>query len=66
MTSVVFLLVPRLHLLDLAGPAQVFHTAAELGYPLRAALRGGAGRVAAAQGLPLRGRVTGPRLARPT
>ncbi|MEV6009583.1 DJ-1/PfpI family protein [Streptomyces sp. NPDC051976] len=36
MTRVVFLLVPRLHLLDLAGPAQVFSTAADygLGYTL--------------------------------
>jgi transcriptional regulator GlxA family with amidase domain len=35
--QVVFLLVPQLHLLDLAGPAQVFSTAAELGaaYELR-------------------------------
>ncbi|MFI1796289.1 GlxA family transcriptional regulator [Streptomyces sp. NPDC020379] len=32
MTRVVFLLVPRLHLLDLAGPAQVFSTAADLGH----------------------------------
>jgi transcriptional regulator GlxA family with amidase domain len=32
-TKVVFLLVPRLHLLDLAGPAQVFSTAADDGYP---------------------------------
>ena len=31
MTSVVFLLVPGLHLLDLAGPAQAFGTAADLG-----------------------------------
>ncbi|PRX45860.1 AraC family transcriptional regulator with amidase-like domain [Prauserella shujinwangii] len=36
MTRVVFVLVPSLHLLDLAGPAQVFSTAADLGhaYPL--------------------------------
>jgi transcriptional regulator GlxA family with amidase domain len=35
-TRVVFLLVPRVHLLDLAGPAQVFSTAADhgLGYAL--------------------------------
>lgn len=32
-TRVVFLLPPRLHLLDLAGPAQVFSTAADLGCP---------------------------------
>ena len=31
MTRVVFLLVPELHLLDLAGPAQVFSTAADQG-----------------------------------
>ncbi|MFC7479351.1 hypothetical protein ACFQX7_03755 [Luedemannella flava] len=31
MTKVVFLLAPGVHLLDLAGPAQVFHTAAALG-----------------------------------
>lgn len=31
MTRIVFLLSPRLHLLDLAGPAQVFSTAADLG-----------------------------------
>jgi transcriptional regulator GlxA family with amidase domain len=30
--KVVFLLVPQLHLLDLAGPAQVFSTAADLGH----------------------------------
>ena len=32
MARLVFLLVPQLHLLDLAGPAQVFSTAADLGY----------------------------------
>ena len=31
MTRVAFLLVPGLHLLDLAGPAQAFGTAADLG-----------------------------------
>ncbi|MCO1658341.1 GlxA family transcriptional regulator [Pseudonocardia humida] len=31
MSRVVFLLVPQLHLLDLAGPAQVFSTAADFG-----------------------------------
>ena len=43
MTRVVFLLVPQLHLLDLAGPAQVFSTAADLGLRLPAALRRRAG-----------------------
>ena len=33
MTRVAFFLVPGLHLLDLAGPAQVFSSAADLGYP---------------------------------
>ena len=32
MARVAFVLVPQLHLLDLAGPAQVFSTAADLGY----------------------------------
>jgi transcriptional regulator GlxA family with amidase domain len=32
MTTIVFLLVPKLHLLDLAGPAQVFSTAKDFGY----------------------------------
>lgn len=32
MTRVAFLLVPGLHLLDLAGPAQVFSSARDLGY----------------------------------
>ena len=32
MTKVVFLLVPSVHLLDLAGPAQAFSTAADAGY----------------------------------
>ncbi|MDX6744951.1 AraC family transcriptional regulator [Actinocorallia sp. A-T 12471] len=33
MPKVVFLLLPGVHLLDLAGPAQVFSSAAELGHP---------------------------------
>ena len=33
MHKIVFLLVPNVHLLDLAGPAQVFSTAASFGYP---------------------------------
>lgn len=37
MTRVVFLLVPGLHLLDLAGPAQVFGMAADAGLPYRLA-----------------------------
>ncbi|KUN30159.1 AraC family transcriptional regulator [Streptomyces antibioticus] len=33
MSHVVFFLVPGVHLLDLAGPAQVFSTAADFGHP---------------------------------
>ncbi|HEY1625984.1 MAG TPA: hypothetical protein VGG16_19510 [Streptosporangiaceae bacterium] len=33
MITVAFMLTPGLHLLDLAGPAQVFYTAADHGYP---------------------------------
>ncbi|MDR2983339.1 MAG: AraC family transcriptional regulator, partial [Nocardiopsaceae bacterium] len=32
MPTIVFMLAPQLHLLDLAGPAQVFSTAADDGY----------------------------------
>lgn len=63
MTTVVFLLLPGVHLLDLAGPAQVFYTAGDLGHPydlryVSGAPAGGpagsdAGVVASAQGLPL-------------
>lgn len=48
MTTVVFALVPGVHLLDLAGPAQVFHSA---GYELRYVADGPV--VCAAQGLPV-------------
>ncbi|MEU4362384.1 DJ-1/PfpI family protein [Promicromonospora sp. NPDC023987] len=63
MTTVVFVLLPGVHLLDLAGPAQAFFTAGDFGQPydLRyvAATPAGdrpgpdAGVVASAQGLPL-------------
>lgn len=60
--QVVFLLVPRLHLLDLAGPAQVFSTAADqgLGYRLRYVAE--QEDVPTAQGLPLRASVDWPEL----
>jgi len=53
-TRVVFLLSPALHLLDLAGPAQVFSTAADdgLGYTLHYVAE--QEDVPTAQGLPLR------------
>ena len=53
MTRVVFLLVPGVHLLDLAGPAQVFSSAADLvgGYAL--SYVGDADTVPSHQGVPL-------------
>jgi transcriptional regulator GlxA family with amidase domain len=53
-TDVVFLLVPRLHLLDLAGPAQVLSTAADLGYHYRLRYVAEQEDVPTAQGLPVR------------
>jgi transcriptional regulator GlxA family with amidase domain len=61
-TRVVFLLVPRLHLLDLAGPAQVFSTAADLGYDYRLSYVAEREDVPTAQGLPLRAGVAWPAL----
>ncbi|MEE4544408.1 DJ-1/PfpI family protein [Streptomyces sp. V4-01] len=62
MTRVVFLLVPQLHLLDLAGPAQVFSTAADqsLGYELSYVAE--QQDVPTAQGVPLRAEAEWPRL----
>ena len=54
MTTVAFLLVPRVHLLDLAGPAQVFYTAAGLGYPYDLHYVAEQPEVPSAQGLPVR------------
>ena len=56
MTQVVFLLVPQLHLLDLAGPAQVFSTAADLGHGYRLHYVAEQEDVPTAQGVPLRRR----------
>ncbi|GAA4722924.1 Transcriptional regulator GlxA family, contains an amidase domain and an AraC-type DNA-binding HTH domain [Promicromonospora umidemergens] len=63
MTTVVFVLLPGVHLLDLAGPAQAFFTAGDLGRPYDLRYVSGApagdhpgsdaGVVASAQGLPL-------------
>jgi transcriptional regulator GlxA family with amidase domain len=62
-TKVVFLLVPRLHLLDLAGPAQAFGTAAALGrgYELRYVAE--QEDVPSAQGLTVRAQTDWPPLA---
>ncbi|MGN6791373.1 MAG: GlxA family transcriptional regulator [Streptosporangiaceae bacterium] len=60
MPAVVFLLVPQLHLLDLAGPAQVFSTAADdgLGYVLSYVAE--QSDVPAAQGISLSARTSWP------
>ena len=54
MPRVAFLLVPGLHLLDLAGPAQVFSTAADLGYGYELHYVAEQPEVATAQGLTVR------------
>ncbi|MFI9105963.1 GlxA family transcriptional regulator [Streptomyces fildesensis] len=62
MTRVVFLLVPHLHLLDLAGPAQVFSTAADFGYGYETAYVGEQEDIPTAQGVPLRAVTSWPDL----
>ncbi|WP_432109700.1 GlxA family transcriptional regulator [Streptomyces sp. AA1529] len=60
MTRVVLLLAPGVHLLDLAGPAQVFSTAAGLGRPYRLDYVGERELIHSAQGLPLGAETTWP------
>lgn len=62
MTHVVFLIAPRLHLLDLAGPAQVFSTAVEHGYDYRMHFVGEQSSVPSAQGLPVQASTRWPDL----
>ncbi|GAA0368309.1 AraC family transcriptional regulator [Streptomyces blastmyceticus] len=62
MTRVVFLLVPQLHLLDLAGPAQVFSTAADLGHGYTIGYVAEQEDVPTAQGVMLRAAVDWPEL----
>lgn len=62
MSNVVFLLVPRLHLLDLAGPAQVFSTAADHGHGYRLHYLAEQAEVATAQGIALRAQTSWPEL----
>ena len=62
MTRVVFVLTPRLHLLDLAGPAQVFSSAADLGYPYELHYVAAAPVVPSHQGVPLQAATTWPAL----
>ncbi|HEY1014937.1 MAG TPA: GlxA family transcriptional regulator [Herpetosiphonaceae bacterium] len=52
---VLVLVLPEVNLLDLAGPMQVFHTAAALGAPYRLACLAAERQVTSAQGLPLAG-----------
>ncbi|MDX2968707.1 GlxA family transcriptional regulator [Kribbella solani] len=59
---VLFVLVPKLHLLDLAGPAQVFSTANDLGYGYEVSYVAESDEVMTAQGVPLRTQVSWPEL----
>jgi len=61
-SRVVFLLLPQLHLLDLAGPAQVFSTAADLGHGYELGYVAEKEDVPTAQGLLLRADVEWPDL----
>jgi transcriptional regulator GlxA family with amidase domain len=63
-TRVVFLLVPGLHLLDLAGPAQVFSTARDLGHDYALVYVGERDEMRSAQGVALRAATTWPELTR--
>lgn len=53
MSHVVFFLVPGVHLLDLAGPAQVFSTAGDFGHPYTLSYIAERPQIISAQGLPL-------------
>ncbi|WAU83226.1 DJ-1/PfpI family protein [Streptomyces sp. Qhu-G9] len=53
MSHIVFFLVPGVHLLDLAGPAQVFSTAADFGRPYTLTYVAERPQIPTAQGLPL-------------
>ncbi|MFF4778291.1 GlxA family transcriptional regulator [Microtetraspora fusca] len=53
MSRVVFVLLPGVHLLDLAGPAQAFGTAADFGQPYLLSYVAEQEQVPSAQGLPL-------------
>jgi transcriptional regulator GlxA family with amidase domain len=62
-SRVVFLLIPHLHLLDLAGPAQAFSTADRFTPGYQLSYVGESEEVTSAQGLPLRADVHRPDLA---
>jgi len=61
-TRVVFFLLPKLHLLDLAGPAQVFSTANDLGYGYELAYVAETPDILTAQGVPIRAQLGWPDL----
>ncbi|MER6145524.1 AraC family transcriptional regulator [Streptomyces sparsogenes] len=62
MSHIAFLLVPGLHLLDLAGPAQVFSTASDFGHPYTLSYIAEQPLIPTAQGLPLAARLDWPEL----
>ncbi|GAA0696801.1 helix-turn-helix domain-containing protein [Kitasatospora atroaurantiaca] len=62
MSHIVFFLVPGVHLLDLAGPAQVFFAAADFGHPYTLGYVAEQPQVPSAQGLPLLARLDWPEL----
>ncbi|MFF0138879.1 GlxA family transcriptional regulator [Streptomyces sp. NPDC005227] len=62
MSHIVFFLVPGVHLLDLAGPAQAFSTAADFGHPYTLHYVAEQPQVPTAQGLPLVARLDWPEL----
>ncbi|GAA3102218.1 GlxA family transcriptional regulator [Streptomyces echinatus] len=62
MSHIVFLLVPGVHLLDLAGPAQAFSTAADFGHPYTLGYVAEQALLPTAQGLPLVARLDWPEL----
>ncbi|AOS63055.1 GlxA family transcriptional regulator [Actinoalloteichus hymeniacidonis] len=61
MTRVLFLLAPGVHLLDFAGPAQVFSTAADLGLPYTQHHLGETTDIPTAQGIVLTAATDWPR-----
>jgi transcriptional regulator GlxA family with amidase domain len=61
-THVAFLLAPQVHLLDLAGPAQVFAEAADFGYPYTLSYVADQEDVPSAQGLSLKAATEWPAL----
>ena len=61
-TRVVFFLLPKLHLLDLAGPAQVFSTANDLGYGYDLTYVAESPEIVTAQGVPIKAQLEWPEL----